>query len=199
MKAHLEKIDISSLELKDQVVSINRVTKVVKGGKNLSFSVLVVVGDSNGHVGYGMGKAREVSSAIKKGIEAAKKNVIRVPITDKGSTIPHTVQGRFGSGCVLLKPASEGTGVIAGGAVRAVITASGIQNVLTKSLGSTTAHNVVKATIDALLRLRRPERIARLRGKTLEEVLGPDEKKKKAVLAVTAVPPPPTSETPAGA
>jgi len=198
MKAHLEKIDISSLELKDQVVSINRVTKVVKGGKNLSFSALVVVGDSSGHVGYGMGKAREVSSAIKKGIEAAKKNVIRVPITDKGSTIPHTVQGRFGSGCVLLKPASEGTGVIAGGAVRAVITASGIQNVLTKSLGSTTAHNVVKATIDALLRLRRPERIARLRGKTLEEVLGPDEKKKKAVLAVTA-PAPPSSETPAGA
>ena len=198
MKAHLEKIDISSLELKDQVVSINRVTKVVKGGKNLSFSALVVVGDSSGHVGYGMGKAREVSSAIKKGIEAAKKNVIRVPITDKGSTIPHTVQGRFGSGCVLLKPASEGTGVIAGGAVRAVITASGIQNVLTKSLGSTTAHNVVKATVDALLRLRRPERIARLRGKTLEEVLGPDEKKKKAVLAVTAAPPP-ASETPAGA
>ena len=205
MKAHLEKIDISSLELKDQVVSINRVTKVVKGGKNLSFSALVVVGDSNGHVGYGMGKAREVSSAIKKGIEAAKKNVITVPITDKGSTIPHTVQGRFGSGCVLLKPASEGTGVIAGGAVRAVITASGIQNVLTKSLGSTTAHNVVKATIDALLRLRRPERIARLRGKTLEEVLGPDEKKKKAVLAVTAATPAvseapaPSSETPAGA
>ncbi len=204
MKAHLEKIDISSLELKDQVVSINRVTKVVKGGKNLSFSALVVVGDSNGHVGYGMGKAREVSSAIKKGIEAAKKNVIRVPITDKGATIPHTVQGRFGSGCVLLKPASDGTGVIAGGAVRAVITASGIQNVLTKSLGSTTAHNVVKATIDALLRLRRPERIARLRGKTLEEVLGPDEKKKKAVLAVSAAAPssetpPPSSEPLAGA
>jgi small subunit ribosomal protein S5 len=204
MKLRLEKIDISSLELKDQVVSINRVTKVVKGGKNLSFSALVVVGDSSGHVGYGMGKAREVSSAIKKGIEAAKKNVIRVPITDKGSTIPHTVQGRFGSGCVLLKPASEGTGVIAGGAVRAVITASGIQNVLTKSLGSTTAHNVVKATIDALLRLRRPERIARLRGKTLEEVLGPDEKKKKAVLAVNAAAPssetpPPSGEAPAGA
>src|SRR5258706_9973342 len=177
MRAPIERIEVSSLELKDQVVSINRVTKVVKGGKNLSFSALVVVGDSNGHVGYGMGKAREVSSAIKKGIEAAKKNVIKVPITDKGSTIPHTVQGRFGSGCVLLKPASEGTGVIAGGAVRAVITASGIQNILTKSLGSTTAHNVVKATVDALLRLKQPERVARLRGKELADIV-PAERKK---------------------
>src|SRR5512136_1646819 len=115
MRNPIEKIDVGALELKDQVVSINRVTKVVKGGKNLSFSALVVVGDGHGHVGYGMGKAREVSSAIKKGIEAAKKNVIKVPITEKGSTIPHTVQGRFGSGMVLLKPASEGTGVIAGG------------------------------------------------------------------------------------
>jgi small subunit ribosomal protein S5 len=171
MKTHFEKIDVASLELKDQVVSINRVTKVVKGGKNLSFSALVVVGDSRGHVGYGMGKAREVSSAIKKGIEAAKKNIIRVPITPTGATIPHTVQGRFGSGSVLLKPASEGTGVIAGGPVRAVITAAGIQNVLTKSLGSTTAHNVVKATVDALQRLKQPERVARLRGKPVEDVL----------------------------
>ena len=150
-------------------------TKVVKGGKNLSFSALVVVGDGAGHVGYGMGKAREVSSAIKKGVEAAKKNIVRVPITDKGSTIPHTVTGRYGSGSVLLKPASEGTGVIAGGAVRAVITAAGIQNILTKSLGSTTAHNVVKATVDALTRLKQPERVARLRGKAVADIMAATE------------------------
>src|SRR5574339_671302 len=173
----MDKVDVSGLELKDQVVSINRVTKVVKGGKNLSFSALVVVGDGAGHVGYGMGKAREVSSAIKKGVEAAKKNIVRVPITEKGATIPHTVTGRFGSGIVLLKPASEGTGVIAGGAVRAVITAAGIQNILTKSLGSTTAHNVVKATLDALVKLKQPERVARLRGKSVAEILGADERK----------------------
>jgi small subunit ribosomal protein S5 len=171
MNRHFDKIDIGSLELKDQVVSINRVTQVVKGGKNLSFSALVVVGDSAGHVGYGMGKAREVSSAIKKGVEAAKKNIVRVPITSKGSTIPHTVTGRYGSGSVLLKPASEGTGVIAGGPVRAVITAAGIQNILTKSLGSTTAHNVVKATVDALTRLKQPERVARLRGKQISDIM----------------------------
>ena len=175
MRAPFEKIDVSSLELKDQVVAINRVTKVVKGGKNLSFSALVVVGDGKGYVGYGMGKAREVASAIKKGIESAKKNVVRVPMTPKGATITHAVVGRYGSGAVLLKPASEGTGVIAGGAVRAVITAAGIQNILTKSLGSTTAHNVVKATIDALLHLKEPQRVARLRGKAVEEVLGIEE------------------------
>ncbi len=150
-----------------------------KRGANVASAkkVLVVVGDGGGHVGYGMGKAREVSSAIKKGVEAAKKNIVRVPITEKGSTISHTVTGRFGSGAVLLKPASEGTGVIAGGAVRAVITAAGIQNILTKSLGSTTAHNVVKATVDALLRLKQPERVARLRGKEVAEILEPSGKR----------------------
>ena len=203
MNRYSEKIDIGSLELKDQVVSINRVTKVVKGGKNLSFSALVVVGDSAGHVGYGMGKAREVSSAIKKGVEAAKKNIVRVPITSKGSTIPHTVTGRFGSGCVLLKPASEGTGVIAGGPVRAVITAAGIQNILTKSLGSTTAHNVVKATVDALTRLKQPERVARLRGKSVADITGADEKKGGArrvhESGPVAAPVPAPAEPPAGA
>ncbi len=171
MRPVFDKIDVSSLELKDQVVSINRVTKVVKGGKNLSFTALVVIGDGAGHVGYGMGKAREVASAIKKGVEAAKKGVVRVPLTEKGATIPHSITGRFGSGVVMLKPASEGTGVIAGGPVRAVITAAGIQNVLTKSLGSTTAHNVVKATMDALVRLKAPQTVARLRGRTVEEIM----------------------------
>jgi len=171
MRPVFEKIDVSSLELKDQVVSINRVTKVVKGGKNLSFTALVVIGDGAGHVGYGMGKAREVASAIKKGVEAAKKGIVRVPLTEKGATIAHSITGRFGSGVVMLKPASEGTGVIAGGPVRAVITAAGIQNVLTKSLGSTTAHNVVKATMDALVRLKAPQTVARLRGRTVEEIM----------------------------
>ncbi len=171
MRKGIEKIDIQSLDLKDQVVGINRVTKVVKGGKNMSFAALVVVGDGAGHVGYGMGKAREVPSAIKKGIEAAKKNVIRVAMTKEGSTIPHTVTGHFGSGAVLLKPASEGTGVIAGGAVRAVISAVGIHNVLTKSLGSSTAHNVVKATIDALQQLKDPHMVARLRGRDVSEFM----------------------------
>jgi small subunit ribosomal protein S5 len=198
MRFIADKIDVGSLELKDQVVSINRVTKVVKGGKNLSFSALVVVGDGAGHVGYGMGKAREVASAIKKGVEAAKKNVVRVPITEKGFTIPHTVTGQFGSGRVLLKPASEGTGVIAGGAVRAVITAAGIQNILTKSLGSTTAHNVVKATVDALLRLKAPQRVARLRGRPVEEILGIEPKAEKAAVAVApAEAPAPPAEAPA--
>src|SRR5260221_6330708 len=146
MKHIFEKIDIGGLELKDQVVSINRVTKVVKGGKNLSFSALVVVGDSAGHVGYGMGKAREVSSAIKKGVEAAKKNIVRVPITDKGSTIPHTVTGRYGSGAGLLHPASEGTGVLAGWGLAPLITAAGILNLLSHILHSTAARKLVHAS-----------------------------------------------------
>jgi small subunit ribosomal protein S5 len=179
MRALIEKIDVSNLELKDQVVSINRVTKVVKGGKNLSFTALVVVGDGAGHVGYGMGKAREVASAIRKGVEAAKKAIVRVPLTEKGATIPHTVLGRFGSGAVLLKPASEGTGVIAGGAVRAVMTSAGIQNILSKSLGSTTAHNVVKATMDALAQLKEAKKVAHVRGKTVEEILGLETKEEK--------------------
>jgi small subunit ribosomal protein S5 len=164
-----ERIDPSQLDIKDTVVSINRVTKVVKGGKNLSFSALVVVGDGHGIVGFGVGKAKEVPSAIKKGIEAAKKNLIRVPL--QGSTIPHRVVGHFGSGSVLLKPAPDGTGIIAGGAVRAVVESAGITNVLTKSIGSANPHNVVRATFAGLASLKDPVLVARLRGKPLE-VLG---------------------------
>ncbi len=157
--------------MKDQVVAINRVTKVVKGGKNLSFAALVVVGDpSSAVVGFGSGKAKEVPQAIRKGIEAAKKNLVRVHLTQ--STIPHAVLGRFGAGMVLLKPAPEGTGVIAGGAVRAVMTSAGVQNVLTKSIGTANPHNVVKATFEALKQLRDRRLVAAQRGKTAEELKG---------------------------
>jgi small subunit ribosomal protein S5 len=153
-----KKIDANRLNLKDEVVSINRVTKVVKGGKNMSFAALVVIGDpGEGIVGYGSGKAKEVPQAIRKGIEAAKKNL-------------HKVLGHFGAGQVMLKPAAEGTGVIAGKTVRAVMTAAGVQNVLTKSLGSANPHNVIKATFDALIQLRNKAEVAALRGKSVEEL-----------------------------
>src|SRR3977135_3049300 len=164
-----KKLDAGSFQLKDQVVSINRVTKVVKGGKNMSFAALVVVGDpSAGVVGFGSGKAKEVPQAIRKGIEAAKKILVHINLTE--TSIPHQVLGRYGSGHVLLKPAPEGTGVIAGGAVRAVMTSAGVQNVLTKSLGTANPHNVVKATFDALTQLRDRADVAALRGKQIQEL-----------------------------
>ena len=164
-----KKLEAGQFNLKDQVVSINRVTKVVKGGKNMSFAALVVIGDATaGVVGYGTGKAKEVPQAIRKGIESAKKNLVRVKLTE--TTIPHPVLGHYGAGQVLLKPAPEGTGVIAGGAVRAVMTSAGVQNVLTKSLGSANPHNVIKATFDALLQLRDRKEVAALRGKQVEEL-----------------------------
>ena len=169
MPTVIKKLDAGAYQLKDQVVAINRVTKVVKGGKNLSFAALVVVGDpSAGVVGYGSGKAKEVPQAIRKGIESAKKNLVKVNLTQ--TSIAHLVLGRYGSGKVLLKPAPEGTGVIAGGAVRAVMTSAGVQNVLTKSIGTTNPHNVIKATFDALKKLKNKEAVAALRGKSMEEL-----------------------------
>src|SRR5271167_5021370 len=169
MPTVIKKLDAGAYQLKDQVVAINRVTKVVKGGKNLSFAALVVVGDpSSAVVGYGSGKAKEVPQAIRKGIESAKKNLMKINLTQ--TSIPHIVLGRFGSGMVLLKPAPAGTGVIAGGAVRAVMTSAGVQNVLTKSIGTTNPHNVIKATFDALKQLKTRESVAAMRGKTAQEL-----------------------------
>ncbi|HYS78992.1 MAG TPA: 30S ribosomal protein S5 [Candidatus Dormibacteraeota bacterium] len=166
----MPRIKPDSLELKDRVVHINRVTKVVKGGKNFRFSALVVVGDGRGHVGYGSGKAKEVPQAIAKGIDRAKRNLILIPL--KGTTIPHPVLGIFGAGQVLLKPASPGTGVIAGGPVRAVVESAGVQDVLTKSLGTANPHNVVKATFDGLMKLRDPQ-AHRRRRRSFDEAPGP--------------------------
>lgn len=169
MKTNKQRISPQGLILKDQLISVNRVTKVVKGGKNMSFAALVVVGDEAGHVGFGTGKAKEVPNAIKKAVEAAKKNLIRVPLID--GTLPHPILGTYGAGKVLLKPAEEGTGVIAGGAVRAVLQSVGVSNIRTKILGTNNPHNVIRATFDGLLKMKDPMEVARLRGKQVEELL----------------------------
>lgn len=164
-----KRISPNGLILNDQLISVNRVTKVVKGGKNLSFAALVVVGDEAGHVGFGTGKAKEVPNAIKKAVEAAKNNLIQVPLIE--GTLPHPIVGKYGAGRVLVKPAAEGTGVIAGGAVRPIMQMLGVHNVRTKILGSTNAHSVIRATFDALMRMKDPMEVARLRGKQVEELL----------------------------
>ena len=164
------RIDASQLDVKEKVISINRVTKVVKGGRNFRFSVLVVVGDENGHVGIGMAKAVEIPDAIRKAIQDAKKNMIKVPL--KETTVPHEIIGRYGAGRVFIKPAKEGTGIIAGGPVRAVMELAGVRDIRTKSLGSNNPRNVVNATMEALKSLKNSEQVAKVRGKTVEEILG---------------------------
>ena len=163
-------IDPKHLELEDRVVAINRVTKVVKGGRRLRFAALVIVGDKNGHVGFGTGKAQEVPEAIRKAVESAKKNLIEVPVV--GTTIPHDVIGTFCGGRILMKPAVEGSGVAAGGTVRAVLELAGVNDITTKSLGSSTPINVVRAVVDGLKQLKRAEEVAALRGKSVEEIVG---------------------------
>lgn len=163
-------IDPKHLELEDRVVAINRVTKVVKGGRRLRFAALVIVGDKNGHVGFGTGKAQEVPEAIRKAVESAKKNLIEVPVV--GTTIPHDVVGKYSGGHILMKPAVEGSGVAAGGTVRAVLELAGVNDITTKSLGSSTPINVVRAVVDALTQLKRVEEVAALRGKSVEEIVG---------------------------
>ena len=166
----MQRNEAAALDLKEKLVAVNRVAKVVKGGRNFRFSALVVVGDSNGHVGVGMGKATEIPEAIRKGTEDAKRHMIEVPIV--GTSIPHQVIGKFGKGQVLLLPAPEGTGVIAGGPARAVLEMAGVKDIRTKSNGSNNPANCVKATIEGLKQLRTAEQVARLRGKTVAEILG---------------------------